>query len=175
MHQTFEKSSLTMTRKLDDIIEFPKSQPKRTYKEDLECEMVMVKMPRCMSWLGSADAWDEPIGSLGMMNNEVGNTCPQSTPQVFPSFEEYTSPVIYTKEVIETLGTPMEVEPLDQTKLADVGLTNHNISLSSKEVPSSDEPKPQLLPSCPSLYESLGEESGPKPPIKPHNLDSFRM
>ncbi|GJU78153.1 hypothetical protein Tco_1275223 [Tanacetum coccineum] len=37
---------------------------KRTYKEDLECEMVMVKMPRCMSWLGSTDAYDEPIGSL---------------------------------------------------------------------------------------------------------------
>nr|GEW89258.1 hypothetical protein [Tanacetum cinerariifolium] len=65
MHQTCEKSSLAMTHKLDGTIEFPESQPKKTYKEDLECEMVMVKIPRCMSWLGSTDAYDEPIGSLG--------------------------------------------------------------------------------------------------------------
>nr|GEZ78885.1 ribonuclease H-like domain-containing protein [Tanacetum cinerariifolium] len=56
MNQTFEKSSLVMTRKLDDMIELPKSQPKRTY-EDLECEMVMVKIPRYMQWLY---AYDEP-------------------------------------------------------------------------------------------------------------------
>ncbi|GJY76171.1 hypothetical protein Tco_0481287 [Tanacetum coccineum] len=71
MHETFEKSSLAMTHKLDDMIKLTKSQPKRTYKEDLEYEMVMVKMPRFMSWLGSTDAYDEPIGSLGLMNNEV--------------------------------------------------------------------------------------------------------
>nr|GFA80592.1 hypothetical protein [Tanacetum cinerariifolium] len=34
-----------MTHKLDDMIELPKSQPKETYKEDLESEMVMVKVP----------------------------------------------------------------------------------------------------------------------------------
>ncbi|GKA19818.1 hypothetical protein Tco_0699733 [Tanacetum coccineum] len=51
LHQTFEKSSIAMTRKLDDMIELPKSQPKRTYNEDLECEIVMVKMPKCMAWL----------------------------------------------------------------------------------------------------------------------------
>ncbi|GJT28414.1 hypothetical protein Tco_0908689 [Tanacetum coccineum] len=70
MHQTFKKSSLEMTRKLDDMIELTKSQPKRTYKEDFEYEMVMVKIPRCMSWLDSTDAYDEPIGSLGIMDNE---------------------------------------------------------------------------------------------------------
>nr|GFC02848.1 hypothetical protein [Tanacetum cinerariifolium] len=71
----------------------------------------------------------------------------------------------------------MEVEPLDQTKLEDVGLTNHNISINSGEVPSFDEPKPQPhpLPSFPALYVSLGKERGPDPPIKPHSLDSFRM
>ncbi|GKB26560.1 hypothetical protein Tco_0865961 [Tanacetum coccineum] len=177
IHQTFEKSSLAMTCKLDDMIELPKSQPKRTYKEDLECEMVMVKMSRCMSWLGSTDAYDEPIGSLGMMNNEVENTCPQSTSQVLPSFEEYTPPVTYLKEVEETLETPMEVEPLEKPKLEDVGLTNHNISLSSREVLSFDEPEPQPqpLPNCPSLDIILGDERGPKPPIKPHSPDSFRM
>ncbi|GJT63989.1 hypothetical protein Tco_1015469 [Tanacetum coccineum] len=61
MHLTFEKSSLAMTHLLDDI-ELPKSQPKKTYKDDLECEMVMVKMPRCMSYLGSTNTYDEPIG-----------------------------------------------------------------------------------------------------------------
>ncbi|GJZ56855.1 hypothetical protein Tco_0612349 [Tanacetum coccineum] len=83
----------------------------------------------------------------------------------------------YLEEVEKTLGTPMEEEPLEQTRLEDVGLTNHNISLSSREVPSFDEPKPQPnpLPSCPSLDISLGYKRGPKPPIKPHSLDSLRM
>ncbi|GKD81417.1 hypothetical protein Tco_1348256 [Tanacetum coccineum] len=71
----------------------------------------------------------------------------------------------------------MEVEPLDQPKIEDVGLDiyNHDIPLSSKEVPSIDEPEPQLLVNFPSLDISLREERGPKPSIKPHSLDSFRM
>ncbi|GKE01951.1 hypothetical protein Tco_1389934 [Tanacetum coccineum] len=134
-----------MAYKLDDMIELPKSQTKETYKEDLECEMVMVKVP--------------------------------STLQVLPSFDEYTPPVTYTKEVEETLGTSMEVEPLDLTKLEDVGLNNHSIPTSYKEFPIFDElePQPQPLRNCPSLDASLGEKRGPKPPIKPHSLDSFRM
>nr|GEW37351.1 cysteine-rich receptor-like protein kinase [Tanacetum cinerariifolium] len=115
MHLTCEKCSLAMTHKLDDMIELPKTQPKKTYEEDLECETVIVKIPRCMSWLDSNDAYDKPIGSLGMMGNEVGNPSPQSTPQVLPSFEEYTSPVTYLEEVEETIGIPMGVEPLDET------------------------------------------------------------
>ncbi|GJZ10106.1 hypothetical protein Tco_0544865 [Tanacetum coccineum] len=89
MHQTFEKSYLAMTHKLDDMIELPKSQPKKTYKEDLECEMVMVKVPRCMSWL---DTYDEPIGDLNTIVDEAENPSSQSTPQVLLSFEIYTSP-----------------------------------------------------------------------------------
>nr|GEX29826.1 ribonuclease H-like domain-containing protein [Tanacetum cinerariifolium] len=69
---------------------------------------------------GCTNAYDEPIGNLDKMGDEVENMSPQSTPQVLPSFEEYTPPVTYPKEVEETLGTPMEVEPLDQTKLEDV-------------------------------------------------------
>ncbi|GJZ70732.1 hypothetical protein Tco_0634583 [Tanacetum coccineum] len=73
----------------------------------------------------------------------------------------------------------MEVEPLDEPQLEDLGLNtcNHDIPLSSREVPSFDEPKPQPqpLPNCPPLDISLGEKRGPKPPIKPHSLDSFRM
>nr|GEU52816.1 hypothetical protein [Tanacetum cinerariifolium] len=77
MHQTFEKSSLAMTHKLDDMIELPKSQSKKTYKDELECEIVLVKIPKCMSWL---DARDEPIGDLDMTEDKVDNPCPQSTP-----------------------------------------------------------------------------------------------
>ncbi|GJY71855.1 hypothetical protein Tco_0475558 [Tanacetum coccineum] len=83
----------------------------------------------------------------------------------------------YPKEVEETLGSPMEVEPFDQTKLEDVGLNNHSIPISSREVPIFDEPEPQPqpLPNCTSLDISLGEERGLEPPIKPHIPDSFRM
>ncbi|GJZ65345.1 hypothetical protein Tco_0622041 [Tanacetum coccineum] len=73
----------------------------------------------------------------------------------------------------------MEVEPLDETQLEDLGLNtcNHDIPLSSREVPSFDEPKPQPQPlrNCPSLDVSLRDERGLKPPIKSHNLDSFRI
>ncbi|GJR69444.1 hypothetical protein Tco_0015509 [Tanacetum coccineum] len=144
MHQTFEKSFIAMTRKLDDMIELPKSQPKRTYNEDLECEIVMVKMPKCMSWL----AYDEPIGDLGMMEDKVDNPSPQSTLQALPSFNVYTPPVTHPEEVEETIGIPMEVEPLDHMKVDDLCLNtcSHDLFSKSKEFPSVDEPEPQLYP-----------------------------
>ncbi|GJX96101.1 hypothetical protein Tco_0351899 [Tanacetum coccineum] len=43
--------------------------------------------------------------------------------QVISSFEVYASSVTYPEEVEETIGTPMEVEPLDHTKLEDLGLS----------------------------------------------------
>ncbi|GJS99766.1 hypothetical protein Tco_0820936 [Tanacetum coccineum] len=142
-------------------------------------EMVRVRIPRCMSWLGSTNRYDEHIGSLGMMDNEVGNTSPQSTLQVLLSFDVYTSLATFSKEVEETLGTSMEVEPLNHTKLKDVGLDtcNHDISLSYREVPSFDEPEPQpqALPNCPSLDVSLGVERGTAPPIKQYSPGNFRM
>ncbi|GJW72256.1 hypothetical protein Tco_0129173 [Tanacetum coccineum] len=98
---------------------------------------------------------DEPLGDLDIMEDEAENMSPQSTPQVRPSFEEYTSPLTYPEEVEETLGTPIEVETLDETQLEYLGLNtcNHDIPLSSREVPSFDEPEPQPnpLPNCPSL------------------------
>ncbi|GKF09936.1 hypothetical protein Tco_0044160, partial [Tanacetum coccineum] len=136
----------------------------------------MVKIPRCMQWL---DTYDEPIGDLDMMEDEVDNRSPQSMPQVLPSFKEYTLPVTYPEEVEDTLGTLIKVETLDQTKLEDIGLNtcNDDIPLSFREVPSFDEPKPQPqpLPNCLSLDVSLGDERGPKPPINPLSLNSFRM
>ncbi|GKA32579.1 hypothetical protein Tco_0718946 [Tanacetum coccineum] len=79
-------------------------------------KVVRVMVPKCMSWL---DAYDEPIGD---MEDKVDNPSPQSTPQVLPSFEVYIPPVIYSKEVDETIGILMEVELLDHMKLEDLGL-----------------------------------------------------
>ncbi|GKC52822.1 hypothetical protein Tco_1075567 [Tanacetum coccineum] len=90
--------------------------------------------------------------------------------------EEYTPPVTYLEEVEKTLGTPIEVEPLNETKLEEVGLNcNHNTPFSSWEVPSFDGPEPQSLLNSPSLDVNPGDVTGPKPPIKPHSLDSSRM
>ncbi|GJV53016.1 hypothetical protein Tco_1448757 [Tanacetum coccineum] len=88
-------------------------------------------IPKCMSWL---DAYDDLIGDI---EDKVDNLRPQSTPQVFSSFEVYTSLVTYPKEVDEIIGFPMEVEPLDHIKLEDLGLNtcSHGLFLSSWEIP----------------------------------------
>ncbi|GJS13666.1 zinc finger, CCHC-type containing protein [Tanacetum coccineum] len=95
------------------------------------------------------------------------------------SLKEHTPPVTYPEEVEETLGTSIEVEPLDETQLEDLRLNtcNHDLPLSSMEVPSFDEsePQPQPLHNRPPLDRSLGEERGLKPPIKPHSTNSFRI
>ncbi|GJU77540.1 hypothetical protein Tco_1274610 [Tanacetum coccineum] len=113
-------------------------------------EVIRVKIPRYMSWL---DAYDEPLG-------------------------KHTA-VTYPDEVEEIIGIPIEVEPLDETPLEDLGLNtcNHDIPLSFREIPNFDEPEPQPqpLPSCSSLEVDLGEERGPEPPVKPPSPDSFRM
>ncbi|GJW78960.1 hypothetical protein Tco_0140642 [Tanacetum coccineum] len=110
------------------------------------------------------------------MDNEVGVTSPESTTQTLPSFEEYTPPMTYPEEVEKTLGTPIEVELLNKTKLEEVGLNcNHNTPLSSREVPSFDGPEPQPLLNSPSLDVCLGDVIGPKPPIKPHSPYNSKM
>ncbi|GJV21921.1 hypothetical protein Tco_1370941 [Tanacetum coccineum] len=102
-------------------------------------DMVRVQVPRCMAWLD----YDEHVDSLGTMDNEVGVTSPESTTQTLPLFEEYTPLVTYSEEVEKTLGTPIEVEPLNKTKLEEVGLNcNQNTPLSSREIPSFDGPEP---------------------------------
>ncbi|GJT48144.1 hypothetical protein Tco_0974301 [Tanacetum coccineum] len=84
---------------------------------------------------------------------------PESTTQTLPSFEEYTPPVTYLEEVEKTLGTLIEVEPLNETKLEEVGLNcNHNTPLISREVPSFDRPEPQPLLNSPSLDVIFDEE-----------------
>nr|GEV65295.1 MAK10-like protein [Tanacetum cinerariifolium] len=108
--------------------------------------------------------------------HDVENSDPQSTPQVLPSFKEYTSLVTYPEEVKETLGISMEVEPLDEPQLEDLGLNtcNHNITLSSMEIPNVDEPEPQLLPNSSPLDVILGDKRGTDPPINPCIPGSFR-
>ncbi|GJY66295.1 hypothetical protein Tco_0468533 [Tanacetum coccineum] len=82
----------------------------------------------------------------------------------------------YLEELEMALGTPILVEPLNETKLEEVGLNyNHNTHFSSKEVPSFDRPEPQPLLNNPSLDVSLGDVIGPEPPIKPLSSDSSRM
>ncbi|GJX45725.1 hypothetical protein Tco_0262401 [Tanacetum coccineum] len=85
----------------------------------------------------------------------------------------------HPEEVEGTIGFPMEVEPLHEPQLEDLGLNtcNHDIPLSSREVPSFDEPKPQPHPllNCPPLGVHLGDKRGTDPTIKPHSSDSFRM
>nr|GEU28786.1 ribonuclease H-like domain-containing protein [Tanacetum cinerariifolium] len=97
--------------------------------------------------------------------------------QVLPSFEVYTPLVTYSEEVEETIGIPIEVEPLDQIQLEDLGLNtcSHELFLSSREFPSIDEPEPQPLPNLPFLDINLGDKRGPEPPIKPISSNSFRM
>ncbi|GKE21811.1 hypothetical protein Tco_1433323, partial [Tanacetum coccineum] len=108
----------------------------------VENEVVRSKIPKFMAWLD-----DEPIGDLDMMEDKVDNPCPQRI--------------------------PMEVEPLDHTKLEDLGLNTrgHDLFLSSREIPSVDEPKPQLLPNFLPLDVNLGDKRGTNPPINPYRLD----
>nr|GEW29128.1 hypothetical protein [Tanacetum cinerariifolium] len=101
-----------------------------------------------VSWL---DACDEPIGDLDMMENKVDNPSPERI--------------------------PMEVEPLDHTRLEDLGLNtySHDLFLSFREVPSVDEPEPQLLPNFLPLSVNLGDKRGTDPPINPYSLGDFKM
>ncbi|GJU29473.1 hypothetical protein Tco_1173062 [Tanacetum coccineum] len=123
-----------------------------SYAQIVGDDMVRVQVPRCMAWLD----YDEHVYSLSMMDNEVGVTNPKSTTQTLPSFKEYTPPVAYPEEVEKTLGAPIEVEPLNETKIEEVGLNcNHNTPLSSREVPR--------------------DKRALKPAIKPLSPDSFRM
>nr|GEU75065.1 hypothetical protein [Tanacetum cinerariifolium] len=50
-----------MTHKLDDMIEFPNSRPKETYREDLDSEMVMVKIPSTPQVLSSFEEYTPPV------------------------------------------------------------------------------------------------------------------
>ncbi|GKD58081.1 hypothetical protein Tco_1295590 [Tanacetum coccineum] len=102
----------------------------------------------------------------GIAWDMVENSNPPSTPQVLLSFKENTSLVTYPDEVEENIGLPIKVEPLDETPLEDLTLNtcNHDIPLSSREIPSFDEskPQPQPFPSFPSLEFRFKEKKDPE-------------
>ena len=149
-----------------------------SYESDQEFEMGF-EIPRCMLGVDFSKIHNKHIGDLDVMQDKAKNPSPLSTPQVTPSVEAYTASVTYPEEVDEIIGTPMEEEPLDHTQLEDIGVNtcSHNLSFSSKEVPSFDEPEPQPkpLPNFPSLDVNLGIEIGPDPPIKPFSPGSFTL
>ncbi|GJY76375.1 hypothetical protein Tco_0481491 [Tanacetum coccineum] len=95
------------------------------------------------------------------------NSSLKSSPQVLTSFKECTMPMTYPKEVEETIGILMEVEPLDHMKLEDLGMNTcmHGLFLNSREIPSVDKPEPQPLPSFSPLNVNLGDKIGPEPPM----------
>ncbi|GKD30870.1 hypothetical protein Tco_1241648 [Tanacetum coccineum] len=74
---------------------------------------------------------------LGFENTNFESQAP-------PSFDVYIPHVTYPEEVEETIGTSIEVEPLNQTQLEDLGLNTytHNLSLSFRKVSSVDESEP---------------------------------
>ncbi|GJS04783.1 putative ribonuclease H-like domain-containing protein [Tanacetum coccineum] len=137
----------------------------------VENKVVRVMIPKYMSCL---DAYDEPIGDI---EDKVDNPSPQSTLQVLPSFKVYTSSVTYPKEAEETIGISIEVEPLDHTKLEDLGLNtcSHDLFSSSRKFPSVDELEHQPLPNLPFLDVNLGGKRGIDLPINPYSLGSFKM
>ncbi|GKA15819.1 putative ribonuclease H-like domain-containing protein, partial [Tanacetum coccineum] len=158
--------------------EIPTSSNSRKSIGFVEDEMVEVKLPSCMSWLDSTNTYDEQISCVEIIEDKVENPRPQSTPQILPSFEVYTPPVTYPEEVEANIGIPIEVEPLEQSKLENVGLNlNHNISLSSREVPSVDEPEPQLLTNLSSLDQDSAHmvAASKIPMLKPGDFETWRM
>ncbi|GKF07229.1 hypothetical protein Tco_0041453, partial [Tanacetum coccineum] len=94
---------------------------------------------------GNENVWVDMHRNIAW--DKVENPNLQSTSQVPPLFKETTPPMTYPEEVEKTLGTPIEVEPLNGEKLEEVGLNcNHNTPLSSREVFGFHKPEPQPQP-----------------------------
>ncbi|GJW02662.1 F-box/kelch-repeat protein-like protein [Tanacetum coccineum] len=146
------ENTLALNHKLDELIELLKSLPKKTNEEDL------------------AEHEYREQQDLDFENANFESQAP-------PSLNVYTPPATYLKEVEETIGILMEVEPFNQTQLEDVCLntSGHDLFLSSREIPSVYEPDPQLLPNFSPLDVDLGDKRGTDPPINPYSPGSFRM
>ncbi|GJT25830.1 hypothetical protein Tco_0895767 [Tanacetum coccineum] len=146
------ENTLALNYKLDELIESLKSLPKKTIEEDLAKHKYHEQQ------------------DLGFENANFES-------QALSSFDVYTPHVTDPKEVEETIGIPMEAEPFDQTQLEDVGLntSSHDLFLSSREIPSFDEPVPQLLPRFSPLDVNLRDKRGTDPPINPYNPVNFKM
>ncbi|GJX21514.1 hypothetical protein Tco_0225959, partial [Tanacetum coccineum] len=119
VYQNLMKNSLALTHKLDESIKSLKSLPKESNDEDL------------------AEHEYHEQHDLGFENTNFKS-------QVPPSYDVYTQHMTYLGDVEATIGTPMEIESLNQTQLEDLCLNtcSHDISLSFREICSVDEPKP---------------------------------
>nr|GEX43881.1 hypothetical protein [Tanacetum cinerariifolium] len=139
----------------------------------VEDDIARILVPRLIAWLD----YDEHVDILSTMDNEVGVMSPEITTQILSSFEVYTPPVTCPEEVDETIGILMEVEPLDHSKLEDLGLKTytHDLSLSSRGFSSVNELKPQLFPNFSPLDVNLGDKRENNPPINPYSPSSFRI
>ncbi|GJY64461.1 hypothetical protein Tco_0465921, partial [Tanacetum coccineum] len=91
-YQLWKKTFYEETHKLDDMTELPKSQPKKTYEEDLEGEIVMVKMPSCLSFLGCAISYDEPIASIQNLETKFDRLADKQSGRPSGSLPSNTQP-----------------------------------------------------------------------------------
>ena len=75
-----------------------------SYESDQEFEMNRkgFEIPRCMLGIDFSKIHNKNIGDLDAMEDEAKNPSPLTTPQVLPSFDEYTQLVTYPEEVEET-------------------------------------------------------------------------
>ncbi|GJU70172.1 hypothetical protein Tco_1256431 [Tanacetum coccineum] len=112
---------------------------------NLKAQLVENELVRVMvpKYMSWLDAYDEHIGD---MEDKVDN----------PSTQRIS----------------MEVEPLDHTRLEDLGLStcSHDLFLSSRKIPSVDELEPQLLPNFSPLDVNLGNKRGTDPPMNSYSL-----
>ncbi|GJY95733.1 hypothetical protein Tco_0512094 [Tanacetum coccineum] len=112
--------------------------------------------------LSGEEAW-EAIDDFAQGQNEWDNPPNIIYEQELASLKAQAKRLFGNEKVwVRCIGIPMEVEPLDQKKLEDVGLDNcnHDISLSSKEMPSIDEPETQLLPNSLPLDVNIERQRG---------------
>nr|GEZ83326.1 hypothetical protein [Tanacetum cinerariifolium] len=85
--------------------------------------------------------WDNPPNIIS--EQELANLKAQAK-RMFGNEKVYVE--MYRDEAEEIIGIQMEVEPLNHTKLEDLGFNScsHDIFLSSREIPSVDEHEPQF-------------------------------
>nr|GEU69747.1 valine N-monooxygenase 1-like [Tanacetum cinerariifolium] len=91
----------------------------------------------------TSSIYDQTIANLKaqLVRNEVVRV---KIPKCMSWLDAYDEPIGDLEEVKESIGILIEVEPLDHMKLEDLGLNtcSHDLFVSSREIPSIDEPEP---------------------------------
>nr|GEV07695.1 hypothetical protein [Tanacetum cinerariifolium] len=73
------------------------------------------------------------------------------------------------------LSLEVIVKIKEEIRMGENRVKNIDKITSSREIPSVDEPEPQLLPNFSPIDVNLRDKKGTDPSIKPHSLDSFKM